>query len=141
VADPSFCGIPIIIRDDMPVGCMVVVTENGKQVIPIVNLDIEVCGNLQPGPPQIEYGRRDVSGTVTCTFEDKELYARFVSGMNNVGRYAMEAIVKLGDQLARNGGLNRSGRIQWRKDRKRLMANVRRSDARAWREANGLASF
>jgi hypothetical protein len=62
VADPSFCDIPIIIRDDMPVGCMVVVTENGKQVIPIVNLDIEVCGNLQPGPPQIEYGSRTSPG-------------------------------------------------------------------------------
>jgi hypothetical protein len=146
VADLSFCDIPIIIRDDMPVGCMVVVTENGKQVIPIVNLDIEVCSTLTErvddnGPVSIEYGSRTVSGEVTAYFEDKELYARFVSGMNNVSRYAMEAIVKLGDRLARNGGLNRSGRIKWRKDRKRLAASVRRSDARAWREANGLASF
>jgi hypothetical protein len=141
VGDPSFLDVPIIIEDDMPVGCMVVMSANGQQVIPVVNLDIEVCGTLKPGPPQIEYGSREVTGNITAYFEDKQLYARFVSGMGSVARHAMEAIVKLGDQLARNGGLNRSGRIQWRKDRKRLMESVRRADARAWREANGLASF
>jgi hypothetical protein len=141
VGDPSFLDIPIIIENDMPVGCMVVMSANGQQVIPVVNLDIEVCGTLKPGPPQIEYGVRDVTGNITAYFEDKELYAKFVSGMGSVARHAMEAIVKLGDQLARSGGLNRSGRTQWRKDRKRLMANVRRADARAWREANGLAAF
>jgi hypothetical protein len=141
VAEPSFCGVPIIIDNDMPVGCMVAMSANGQQVIPIVSLDIEVCGTLKPGPPQIEYGSRMVTGKINAYFEDKELYAKFVSGMGSVARHAMEAIVKLGDQLARNGGLNRSGRIQWLKDRKRLMGDVRRADARAWRQANGLATF
>jgi hypothetical protein len=133
--------MPIVIDNDMPVGCMVVMSANGQQVIPIVSLDIEVCGTLKPGPPQIEYGSRDVTGKITTYFEDKELYAKFVSGMGSVARHAMEAIVKLGDQLARNGGLNRSGREQWRKDRRRLMSSVRRADARALREAYGQAVF
>lgn len=133
--------IPIHTVNDMPVGCMVVVSGDGKQVIPIVNLDIEICGDLKPGPPEIIYGSREVTGEVTCYFEDKELFAHFVSGMSNVSRYAMEAIVKLGDTYARTGQLNRSGRKQWRKDRRRLMASVRRSDARAKRAAYGLAVF
>lgn len=137
----EFCSVPIIIDDDMPVGCMVVMTANGKQVIPIVNLDIEVCGTLPKGPPKIEYGSRNITGNITAYFEDTELYAKFVSGMGSVARHAMEAMVKLGDQVARNGGLNRSGRKKWRKDRRRLVAFVRRADAREHRKADGLAYF
>lgn len=135
-------GIPIHVHNDMPVGCMIVVSGDGRQVIPIVNLDIEVCGTLPPGPPQIEYGSRTVTGEFTANFEvDNEAYAKFISGISTVGRHAMEAIVKLGDAFARSGALNRSGRKQWRKDRKRLVANMRRSDARANRGIYGLATF
>jgi hypothetical protein len=141
VADPSFCDIPIRFDADMPVGCMVVVSGDGRQVIPIVNLDIEVCGSLPPGPPKIEYGERRITGSMTANFEDKELFAHFVSGMKSFGQHAMEAIVNLGDQYARTGRLNRSGRKQWRKDRKRITGNIRRAEMRAWREACGEKPF
>lgn len=141
MADPSFCEMPIIVREDMPVGCMVVVSADGRQVIPIVNLDIEVCGDLKPGPPVIEYGIRTISGKIDCYFEDKELYAHFTSGMNTVGRYAMEAIVKLGDQLAAKGQLGRHELKRWRKHRKKMVAQMRRDDAREHRRIYSLPVF
>jgi hypothetical protein len=139
VADPSFCGVPIIIREDMPVGCMVMVSGDGRQVIPIVNLDIETRSTLHErvddnGPIQIMRGPQEITGTVTAYFEDKELYESFVSDMKSVGRHAMESIIRLGDAYSRTGQLNRSGRKQWRKDRKRLTGSIRRAEARAWRE-------
>lgn len=137
----SFCEMPIVIDKDMPVGCMVVVSGDGKQIIPIINLDIEVCGNLPKEPPKIEYGKRTITGTMTTKFESEELYARFVSGMSTMGRHAMNAIINLGDQVVRNGALNRSGRKQWRKDRKRLVTAMRREDARAMRLSFGLKAF
>lgn len=146
MADPSFCDMPIIIRDDMPVGCMVIVSHDGRQVIPIVNLDIETRSTLHErvddnGPVEITHGQHKITGTVTAYFEDRELYESFVSPVKSFGRLAMESIIRLGDQLARNGGLNRSGRKQWRKDRKRLVGSIRRDDARAWRTACGEKTF
>lgn len=141
MADPSFCDIPIIVREDMPVGCMVVVSADGRQVIPIVNLDIEVSGSLPPGPPLIEYGRREVTGTFTANFVDEELYARFTSGMNTVGRYALEAIVKLGDQLAAKGQLGRHELKRWRKHRRKMIGQMRRDDARERRRVYSLPVF
>jgi hypothetical protein len=139
VADPSFCGVPIIIRDDMPVGCMVMVSGDGRQVIPIVNLDIETRSTLHKrvddnGPIQIMQGPQKITGTVTAYFEDREIYESFISDMKSVGRHAMESIIRLGDAYSRTGQLNRSGRKQWRKDRKRLTGSIRRAEARAWRE-------
>lgn len=146
VADPSFGGIPIIIRDDMPVGCMVMVSGDGRQVIPIVNLDIETRSTLHErvddgGPVKVMPGSHSISGTMTAYFEDKELYESFIAPMKSVGRLAMEAIVNLGDAYARTGQLNRSGRKQWRKDRKRITASLRRAETRAWRETCGEKPF
>lgn len=139
MADPSFGGIPIIIREDMPVGCMVMVSGDGRQVIPIVNLDIETRSTLHErfdnnGPGIIMPGPQKITGTMTCTFENRELFESFLSDMKSVGRHAMESIIRLGDVYSRTGQLNRSGRKQWRKDRKRLTGNIRRAEARAWRE-------
>jgi hypothetical protein len=133
--------IPVVVSYDMPVGCMVMVSSDGRQVIPIINLDIEICSELPPGPPKIEYGSFDVSGEMTAYFESEELYAHFTSGMKSIGRHITEAAVKLGDQFARSGQLNRSGRKQWRKDRKRLVASMRRADARERRTACGERVF
>lgn len=84
-------------------------------------------------------GPYEVSGTAKVKIEADQ--ASFITSMTNVGRLATEAVVKLGDACVRSGGLNRSGRKDWRKARKRLVGKMRREDARALRDAYGLASF
>jgi hypothetical protein len=144
--ETNFGGIPIIIRDDMPAGCMVVVSGDGRQVIPIVNLDIEVDSTLHRrfddnGPEKIMIGDTKVTGTLIAKFDSKELYESFIAPMKSVGRLAMEAMVRLGDAYSRTGQLNRSGRKQWRKDRKQITASLRRMEARGLREFSGERSF
>jgi hypothetical protein len=139
-------GCPVIIRDDMPAGCMVVVSGDGRQVIPIINLDIEVDSTLHRrfddnGPEKIMLGDHKITGTLVANFENKELYESFISPMKSVGRHAMEALVRLGDAYAKTGQLNRSGRKQWRKDRRRITASLRRMEARAWRETCSEKTF
>jgi hypothetical protein len=142
----EFCGVPIVIHDDMPVGCMVVVSGNGRQVIPIVSLDLEIRSTLTErvddnGPIKIMPGPQKITGKMTCTFEDPRIFESYVSDMKSVGRHVMESIIRLGDAYAKTGQLNRSGRNKWRKDRKLLMSSMRRADARLVREAYGLATF
>lgn len=142
VQERKFCDIPIITDPDMPVGVAAIVSADGRRLGTILNIDIETCGPVPEGPPQIEYGSRSVTGEFTAHFDvNKEAYARFLTGMARVARDTTETIIRLGDQFARHGGLNRAGRKQWRKDRKRLTASLRRSDARVARQADGLAAF
>lgn len=140
--DGKVMGCPVAIRDDFPIGVMVVVSGDGKQIIPIVNLDIEVAGTLPlpPGRPKIEYGQRQVTGTFEANFVDPDVYAKFLCGADSIAKLTMEAIVKLGDELAAKGKLNKHGRKHWRTHRKRMAAFVRREEARERRRAYGLAT-
>lgn len=125
----SFCEMPIIIRNDFPVGMAVMVSGDGKQVIPIVNLDIEIRGDVPPvQKPTILKGKHEITGTITTT-------------MDRVGEWFAAITIQMGDQLLRDGVLNRNGRKDWRKKRKKLSAMIRRAAARERREANGLAPY
>lgn len=134
----SFCDIPIHINREMPVGMMVMCSPDGRQVVPIVTLDIEVDNKLISrtvvGPkgeveqPKIYVGDQEITGTITTTFD-------------RIGEWFAKITIDAGDQFLRDGQLNRKGRKKWRKDRKKLAAMIRRPEAREQREAYGLAVF
>lgn len=128
---------------DMPVGCMVAMSGDGRQIIPIINLDIEVDTPLRSTPPKLPYpkGKFDVGGEVTCYFENEAIIASMTSNWERLRRDVWITAIGLGDIHFRTHPMSRKGRKWWRKSRKLMAADVRRFDARELRSFNDLPTF
>lgn len=86
---------------------------------------------------EFAFGKREVSGSVTCYFTNPSL----LYAVSEAAEQYRGSIIRLADEIARIGLINRKQRKLWRKRRKALAATDRRERARAIRRAEGRKTY
>lgn len=133
------CGMKVYGRTDLPMGVGLFLNADGKRLGTIVNLDIETLTNPLTKMAKPDFGSMEITGEVTCYFEDDEAYASFFSNAKDVGYVLALQTVSMGDQLFRDK--SRKARKYWWRKRKNLTAMLKRGAARERRRLYGLATF
>lgn len=136
----KICTMEITADKQFPMGVGLVMTADGNKIGTILSLDIETSLPMDK-MVKPNLGDLTISGDITCHFEDNEAFASFVAGAQDLGHLVTMQTIFMGDQLLKDGKLNRCGRKWWSKKRKKLAALLRRWEAIERRHRHGLATF